>query len=117
MVSLALSTLRARWALFAGTFLALSLGVALIAATGQVLDATRGTSKPGGPGRYDAAAVVVRAGQSFTVGFGSGDGAYDERRTATSRTAWATCGGSPTPSVRCPVCGGPSSTVRCPHGW
>lgn len=84
MISLALSTLRARWALFAGTFLALSLGVALIAATGQVLDATRGTSKPGGPGRYDAAAVVVRAGQSFTVGFGSGDGAYDERRTATS---------------------------------
>lgn len=84
MVSLALSTLRARWALFADTFLALSLGVALIAATGQVLDATRGTSKPGGPGRYDAAAVVVRAGQSFTVGFGSGDGAYDERRTATS---------------------------------
>ncbi|MEU6326320.1 FtsX-like permease family protein [Streptomyces sp. NPDC047049] len=84
MVFLALSTLRARWALFAGTFLALALGVALIAATGQVLDATRGRSKPGGPGRYDAAAVVVRAGQSFTVGFGSGDGAYDERRTATS---------------------------------
>ncbi|MDT0460650.1 FtsX-like permease family protein [Streptomyces sp. DSM 41527] len=84
MVSLALSTLRARWALFAGTFLALALGVALIAATGQVLDATRSRSQPGGPGRYDAAAVVVRAGQSFAVGFGSGDAAYDERRTATS---------------------------------
>ncbi|MFF8788910.1 ABC transporter permease [Streptomyces sp. NPDC015125] len=84
MVSLALSTLRARWALFAGTFLALSLGVALIAGTGQVLDATRATSKPGGPGRYDAAAVVVRAGQSVTVGFGSGGGAYDQRLTATS---------------------------------
>ncbi|TBO58661.1 FtsX-like permease family protein [Streptomyces kasugaensis] len=84
MLSLALSTLRTRWTLFAGSFIALALGVALIAGTGQVLDATRGTSKPAGPGRYDAAAVVVRAGQSFTVGFGTGDGAYDQRQTATS---------------------------------
>lgn len=84
MLSIALSTLRTRWALFAGTFVALSLGVALIASTGQVLDATRGTSKPSSPGRYDAAAVVVRAAQSFTVGFGTGGGAYDQRQTATS---------------------------------
>ncbi|WP_411143374.1 FtsX-like permease family protein [Streptomyces sp. x-80] len=83
-MSIALSTLRTRWTLFVGTFIALALGVALIASTGQVLDATRGTSKPGSPGRYDAAAVVVRAGQSFTVDFGSGDGAYDQRQTATS---------------------------------
>ncbi|MFB1048495.1 FtsX-like permease family protein [Streptomyces chrestomyceticus] len=84
MLSIALSTLRTRWALFAGTFVALALGVALIASTGQVLDATRGSSKPSSPGRYDAAAVVVRAGQSFTVDFGTGGGAYDQRQTATS---------------------------------
>ncbi|MFG7940392.1 ABC transporter permease [Streptomyces cacaoi] len=83
MLTIAAQTLRTRFTLFIGTFIALSLGVALIAGTGQVLDATRQQSGSQGPGRYDAADVVVRAPQSYSVRFGSGDGAYDETRTGT----------------------------------
>ncbi|MFC5720639.1 FtsX-like permease family protein [Streptomyces gamaensis] len=83
MISIALQTLRNRWGLFLGSLIALSLGVALIASTGEVLNATRAPGKPSGPGRYDAAAAVVRAPQSFTVDFGSGDGKYDQRQAAT----------------------------------
>ncbi|MBT3166960.1 ABC transporter permease [Streptomyces sp. Vc74B-19] len=82
MLTTALQTLRTRFTLFTGTFIALSLGVALIAGTGQVLDATRRQSAPV-TGWYDAADVVVRAPQSYSVRFGRGDGAYDETRTGT----------------------------------
>ncbi|MFE5736796.1 ABC transporter permease [Streptomyces celluloflavus] len=83
MLTIALQTLRTRFTLFIGTFIALSLGVALIAGTGQVLNATRQQSGAPAPGRYDAADVVVRAPQSYSVRFGSGDGAYEETRTGT----------------------------------
>ncbi|MEU0139203.1 FtsX-like permease family protein [Streptomyces albidoflavus] len=83
MLTIALQTLRTRFTLFIGTFIALSLGVALIAGTGQVLDATRKQDGPAAAGRYDAADAVVRAPQSYSVTFGSGDGAYEETRTGT----------------------------------
>ncbi|OON72933.1 ABC transporter permease [Streptomyces tsukubensis] len=83
MLTIAVQTLRTRFTLFIGTFIALSLGVALIAGTGQVLDATRKQSGAPAPGRYDAADVVVRAPQSYSVTFGTGDGAYEETRTGT----------------------------------
>jgi putative ABC transport system permease protein len=48
MLTIALQTLRQRWALFAGAFVALALGVGLIASTTTVLIAsTRPTQPPG----------------------------------------------------------------------
>ncbi|MCW2506559.1 MAG: transporter permease, partial [Actinomycetia bacterium] len=51
------ATLRARWHGFAGTFAALALGVALMAATALVLLA----AAPTVPARYANAAVLVRS--------------------------------------------------------
>ncbi|MGK5642785.1 FtsX-like permease family protein, partial [Streptomyces sp. URMC 126] len=58
MLSLALATLRARRAAFAGAFLALALGTAVIAMTALALAATFGTPHPG-PQRFAAAPAVV----------------------------------------------------------
>ncbi|NRQ32735.1 ABC transporter permease [Nonomuraea sp. NN258] len=66
MLSIAWSTLRTRLLSFAGTFVALALGAALIAALGQVL-ATTVTAPDRGPQRYAAAPVVVAADERLTV--------------------------------------------------
>ncbi|MGK5558832.1 ABC transporter permease, partial [Actinomadura kijaniata] len=58
MLTIALSTLRTRTVSFVGTFLALALGAALIAAMGQLLATTVG-SPDRGPQRYASAPVVV----------------------------------------------------------
>ncbi|MEV0231994.1 FtsX-like permease family protein [Nonomuraea sp. NPDC050786] len=66
MLRIALSTLRTRWLSFAGTFVALALGAALMAALGQVL--ASGVSSPDrGPQRYAAAPVVVVPDERLTV--------------------------------------------------
>ncbi|GAB7045420.1 ABC transporter permease [Catenuloplanes indicus] len=58
MLIVALQTLRSRWAGFLGTFVALALGVALLTATGLVLNAT--VSAPArAPQRYAAVPTVV----------------------------------------------------------
>src|SRR5689334_264220 len=66
MAGIALATLRLRWLSFAGTFVALALGSALMAAMGQVL-ATTATAPDRPPQRYSAAPVVVAAAQTLTV--------------------------------------------------
>ncbi|MEV4398818.1 FtsX-like permease family protein [Nonomuraea sp. NPDC049607] len=58
MLTIAFSTLRTRMVSFAGTFLALALGAALMAAMGQVLATTVGSPERG-PQRYASAPVVV----------------------------------------------------------
>ncbi|WP_093444878.1 FtsX-like permease family protein [Streptomyces sp. Cmuel-A718b] len=60
MLMLALRGIRLRWVTFVGSFLALALGVALIAATGLALAATFDAPERG-PERFAAAPVVVRA--------------------------------------------------------
>ena len=55
---LALATVRARWASFVGSFLALALGVAVLSSTMLVLVA----AEPKVPRRYAGAEVLVRAG-------------------------------------------------------
>lgn len=55
---LALATLRSRWGGFVGTFVALALGVGLIATVAQVMLANEART----PGRYAAAPVVVISG-------------------------------------------------------
>lgn len=57
---LALRGIRLRWVTFVGSFVALVLGVGLIAATGLALAATFGAPERG-PERFAAAPVVVRA--------------------------------------------------------
>ncbi|MCX4591960.1 ABC transporter permease [Streptomyces sp. NBC_01549] len=66
MLSVALRTLRTRWVTFAGTFVALSLGVALIAVT--VLALASSLNAPAGkPERFAAAPVVVRGADTLRV--------------------------------------------------
>ncbi|GIG91765.1 FtsX-like permease family protein [Plantactinospora endophytica] len=60
MLSIALQTLRVRWAAFVGTFLALTLGAAMIAAMGLEIGATLGLPERA-PQRFAAAPVVVAA--------------------------------------------------------
>src|SRR6185312_5056830 len=66
MITIALATLRLRWRSFAGTFVALALGSALMAALGLVLDTTV-TSPDKPPQRYSTVPVVVAASQTLTV--------------------------------------------------
>ncbi|GAA3448850.1 FtsX-like permease family protein [Dactylosporangium matsuzakiense] len=66
MITIALAGLRLRWRSFAGTFVALALGSALVAALGLVLDTTvTAPSRP--PQRYSTVPVVVAAAQTLTV--------------------------------------------------
>ncbi|MFK0185179.1 FtsX-like permease family protein [Streptomyces rubiginosohelvolus] len=60
MLMLALRGIRLRWVTFVGSFLALALGVGLIAATGLALAATFDAPERG-PERFAVAPVVVRA--------------------------------------------------------
>ncbi|MFD4744982.1 FtsX-like permease family protein [Streptomyces rubiginosohelvolus] len=60
MLMLALRGIRLRWVTFVGSFVALVLGVGLIAATGLALAATFDAPERG-PERFAAAPVVVRA--------------------------------------------------------
>ncbi|WP_326736986.1 ABC transporter permease [Streptomyces sp. NBC_01022] len=59
MLSLALRGMRTRWVTFVGTFLALALGVGIVATTGMALAATFDAPRHG-PARFAAAPVVVR---------------------------------------------------------
>ncbi|MFI6734689.1 FtsX-like permease family protein [Nonomuraea sp. NPDC050451] len=66
MLRIAWSTLRVRWSSFAGTFVALAFGAALMAALGQVL-ASSISSPDRGSQRYAAAPVVVVPDERLTV--------------------------------------------------
>ncbi|WP_405823425.1 FtsX-like permease family protein [Streptomyces sp. NBC_00838] len=66
MLRLTLQGMRARWVTFTGSFVALALGVGLIAATGLELAATF-EAPHRGPERFAAAPVVVRASDTLRV--------------------------------------------------
>ncbi|MGW6283583.1 FtsX-like permease family protein [Streptomyces sp. NPDC055107] len=66
MLMLALRGMRTRWVTFVGSFVALALGVGLIAATGLALAATFDAPERG-PERFAAAPVVVRAADHLRV--------------------------------------------------
>ncbi|MET9932218.1 MULTISPECIES: ABC transporter permease [unclassified Streptomyces] len=66
MLTTALSTLRTRWVTFAGSFVALSLGVALIAVMGLAL-ASSLDAPDRGPERFAAARVVVKGRDTLEV--------------------------------------------------
>lgn len=66
MLRLTLQGMRDRWITFTGSFLALALGVGLIAATGLALAATFEAPNRG-PERFAAAPVVVRASDTLRV--------------------------------------------------
>ncbi|MGW8456053.1 FtsX-like permease family protein [Streptomyces niveus] len=66
MLMLTLQGMRARWVTFTGSFVALALGVGLIAATGLALAATF-QAPHRGPERFAAAPVVVRATDTLRV--------------------------------------------------
>ncbi|THA76348.1 ABC transporter permease [Streptomyces sp. A0642] len=66
MLSLALRGMRTRWVTFVGSFLALALGVGIIATTGLALAATFDAPRHG-PERFAAAPVVVRGEDRLRV--------------------------------------------------
>ncbi|MET7351064.1 ABC transporter permease [Streptomyces mirabilis] len=66
MLSVALRTLRARWVVFVGSFVALALGVALIAVMGLSL-ASSLNAPDGKPERFAAAPVVVKGADILRV--------------------------------------------------
>ncbi|MET9084032.1 ABC transporter permease [Streptomyces sp. NPDC004237] len=72
MLSVALRTLRARWTGFAGSFVALALGVALLTVTGLALAATL-DAPDRAPERFAAAPLVVRGADTLRVATPIGD--------------------------------------------
>ncbi|MFE4665808.1 FtsX-like permease family protein [Streptomyces sp. NPDC056716] len=72
MLSVALRTLRTRWVTFAGSFVALSLGVALIAVMGLALASSLDAPERV-PERFAAAPVVVQGQDTLTVSTPIGD--------------------------------------------
>ncbi|RFS86463.1 ABC transporter permease [Actinomadura spongiicola] len=60
VLTLALRTVRARWTAFTGTFIALTLGVAMTAALGSALASAIGTEPVKAPERYPRAVSVVQ---------------------------------------------------------
>ncbi len=84
MIALAWHTVRARKASLIGTFIALSLGVTLLAAMALTLASTIGRDHP--VRWFGTADVVVAGADSITVHFGSGEDAETETaRTVESR--------------------------------
>lgn len=78
---LALHGVRTRWVTFVGSFVALALGVGLIAATGLALAATF-SAPDKGPERFAAAPVVVRADDQLRVRTANGVRTRPLARTA-----------------------------------
>lgn len=72
MLTTALHTLRTRWVAFTGSFVALSLGVALLAVSGLALAATL-DAPDRKPERFAAAPVVVRGQDTLRVPTPSGE--------------------------------------------
>lgn len=72
MLTVTLSSLRSRWTTLVGTFIALALGVALIATMGLALAATLHAA-PQAPARLAAAPVVVRGADHLRVPSRIGD--------------------------------------------
>ncbi|GKQ39989.1 FtsX-like permease family protein [Streptomyces sp. A012304] len=66
MLSVALRTLRARWAAFVGSFVALALGVGLLAVMGQALAASQRAPERA-PERFAVAPVVVQGQSALRV--------------------------------------------------
>ncbi|MGW1783482.1 FtsX-like permease family protein [Streptomyces sp. NPDC002143] len=66
MLSVALRTLRARWAAFVGSFVALALGVALLTVMGQALAASQ-NAPARAPERFATAPVVVKGQDTLRV--------------------------------------------------
>ncbi|MEV1025613.1 ABC transporter permease [Streptomyces sp. NPDC050264] len=87
MLSVALRTLRTRWVTFVGSFIALSLGVALLAVMGLAL-ASSVDAPERQPERFAAAPVVVQGQNTLHVATPIGDRAQklDQPRPVPERT-------------------------------
>ncbi|MEU4486265.1 FtsX-like permease family protein [Streptomyces purpurascens] len=72
MLNVALRTLRTRWVTFTGSFVALSLGVALLTVMGLAL-ASSAAAPERGPERFAAAPVVVKGQDTLRVATPNGD--------------------------------------------
>ncbi|MFI1990395.1 ABC transporter permease [Actinoplanes sp. NPDC020271] len=83
MIGLAVQTLRARRAGFAGVFVALALGAGLLTVTGLAIAATIGHDRE--PVWFSGATLVAVPTDTVTVRIGSGDGAFDTSNSVGAR--------------------------------
>jgi|GEM_PF-973734 len=68
MLRLAFRTIRTRWRLFLGTFVALTFGIAVMASMfNTIFSVNQDRPLQGSPTRYDAAAIIVAADQTLRV--------------------------------------------------
>ncbi|MYW02896.1 ABC transporter permease [Streptomyces sp. SID3343] len=119
MYGIPVRTLRLRWPLFTGTFIALTLGVCLVSALGLGLAAALDTAAPA-PRRYGAAPVVVHLDEKLKVPASSGHDSAPlaERKGLPAELIADVTATGPTVVDRtfpATVAGGPSDQVG--HGW
>ncbi|MFJ4776911.1 ABC transporter permease [Streptomyces sp. NPDC088762] len=119
MLSTALRTVRARWVSFAGSFVALALGVGLLATMGLGLAATLEAPQRG-PERFSRAPVVVKGNDTLRVptAIGERTGKLAHPKPVSPRLAVRLAGLGPTTEDRSfPVRadGGPQRLVG--HPW
>ena len=120
MLTVALATLRTRWAAFAGTFAALALGVSVIAMMTLVLAAASAGNPHQSPERFAAAPFVIQVNPSLRVR--DRTGSVDEvpllAQPAVPATVVAALPGTiPDRSFYAQVAGMPTGQPALGHGW
>lgn len=114
MLKIALATLRTRWVSFAGAFIALTLGITVVAMMAQTLAATYGTPHPG-PQRFAAAKVVVIPAGTVRLTDEGGDAFDQPIDNPPGLPADLVPGGIADRTFPARVAGGPKGEVG--HAW
>jgi putative ABC transport system permease protein len=120
MLTVALATLRTRWAAFAGTFCALALGVSVIATMTLVLAAASDSNPHQRPERFAAVPYVIQADPDLQVRdrFGSVDSVPLLAQPDVPASVLAQLPGAvPDRSFYAQVQGAPAAQPALGHGW
>jgi putative ABC transport system permease protein len=120
MLTLALATVRTRWAAFAGTFAALALGVSVIAMMALVLSAASSGGPHQSPERFAAAHYVIQVDPNLQVRdrYGSTDSVPLLTQPDILASVIAQLpGATPDRSFYAQVAGMPAAQAALGHGW
>jgi putative ABC transport system permease protein len=120
MLTVALATMRTRWAAFAGTFAALTLGVSVIATMTLVLAAASGGNPHQRPERFAAVPYVIQVDPNLQVvdRYGSVDSVPLLAQPDVPASVLAPLPGAiPDRSFYAQVQGAPAAQPALGHGW
>ncbi|HEY1818769.1 MAG TPA: FtsX-like permease family protein [Trebonia sp.] len=120
MLTVALATMRTRWATFVGTFAALALGVSVIATMTLVLAAASGDNPHQRPERFAAAPYVIQVDPNLQVQdrYGSVDSVPLLAQPDVPASVTAQLPGAiPDRSFYARVLGEPAAQPALGHGW